>query len=78
MSFKNHKEDIHGKLKRYYKYKCNEFIENPNIVKGCLNCSKLHLHKKGTVLLAKNITNVVKYILGMSNSGGEFKDTKKI
>ena len=74
--FRDQIEEIDGRLKRYCESKGYRFIENSNIDGGFLNRSKLHLNKKGTALLSRNIANVLKYILYSSNSDGEFIDTK--
>ena len=55
-------EQINVKLKTYCESKGFRFIENSNIDGGFLNRSKLHLKKKGTALLSRNIANVLKYI----------------
>ena len=60
--FRNQIEEIKEKLKRYCKSKGYRFVENSNIDGGLLNRSKLHLNKKDTALLSRNIANVLKYI----------------
>ena len=74
--FRDQIEEINGKLKRYCESKGYRFAENSNIDGGFLNRSKLHLNKKGTALLSRNIANVLKYIWYASDSDGEFIDTK--
>ena len=74
--FRDQIEEINVKLKRYCESKGYRFVENSNIDGGFLNRSKLHLNKKGTALLSRNIANVLKYILYASDSDGEFIDTK--
>ena len=74
--FRDQIEEINGKLKRYCESKGYRFAENSNIDGGFLNRSKLHLNKKGTALLSRNIANVFKYLLYASDSDGEFIDTK--
>ena len=74
--FRNQIEEINGKLKRHFESKGYRFVENSNIDEDFLNCSKLHLNKKGTALISKNIASVLKYIWDASNSDGEFTDTK--
>ena len=44
--------------KSYCESKGYGFVENSNIDGGLLNRSKLHLNKKGTALLSRNIANV--------------------
>ena len=72
--FRDQIEEINGKLKRYCESKGYRFAENSNIDGGFLNCNKLHLNKKGTALLRRNIANVLKYNWHASDS--EFIDTK--
>ena len=60
--FRDQIEEINGKLKRYCESKGYGFAENSNIDGGFLNRSKLHLNKKGTALLSRNIANVFKYV----------------
>ena len=55
-------EGINGKLKRYCESKGYRFVENSNIDGDFLNRIKLHLNKKGTALLSRNIANVLKHI----------------
>ena len=60
--FRDQIEEINGRPERYCQSKGYRFVENSNI-DGCfLNCSKLHLNKKGTALLICNIANVLKHI----------------
>ena len=74
--FRDQIEEINVKLKRYCESKGYRFVENSNIDGGFLNRSKLHLNKKGTALLSRNIANVLKYIWYASDSDGEVIDTK--
>ena len=60
--FRKQIEEINVKLKRYYESKGYRFLENSNRDGGFLNRSKLDLNKKGSALLSRNITNVLKYI----------------
>ena len=55
-------EEVNGKLKRYCESKGYRFVENSNIDGSFLNCSKLHLNKKGTASLSRNIVNILKYV----------------
>ena len=45
---------INEKLKISYEERNIGFIDNSNINKYHLNCSKLHLNAKGSAILAKN------------------------
>ena len=60
--FRDQIEEINDKLKRYCESKGYRFVENSSINGGFLNHSKLQLNKKGTALLSRNISNVLKYI----------------
>ena len=61
--FRDQTEEINGKLERYCESKrYNRFAGNSKIDGVFLNRSKLHLNKKGTALLSRNIANVLKYI----------------
>ena len=60
--FRDQIEEINGKLKRYCESKGYRFVENSNIDGCLLNRSKLHLNKKGTAFLSRNIANVFRYI----------------
>ena len=48
------------------KFKCESkdyrFVENLNIDGGFLNCSEIHLNKKGASLFTRNIADVLKYV----------------
>ena len=48
-------KDINTRLKSYCLVKGLVFVDNSNIDESCLNNSKLHLSKKGTLLLTQNI-----------------------
>ena len=52
---KDFSNEINIKLKNYCSGKGFIFVDNDNINESCLNNSKLHLNKKGTQRLAKNI-----------------------
>ena len=67
---------IYGKLNKYSESKGYKLTENSNVDGGLLKRRKLHLNKKGTVLLVRNIANVVKYVWITPNSDGDFIDTK--
>ena len=58
--FRNPIEELNGKL-RSFESKGHRFVENSNIDGGFLNRSKIHLNKKGTALLSRNIASVLKY-----------------
>ena len=53
--FSNEIKESNIKLKNYCLGKGFIFVDNDNINESCLNNSKLHLNKKGTQRLAKNI-----------------------
>ena len=53
--FSNEVKETNIKLKNYCWGKGFIFVDNDNINESCLNNSKLHLNKKGTQRLAKNI-----------------------
>ena len=50
---------LNKKLENLCKGKGMRFIDNSNIKSSSLNKSKLHLNKKGTVLLTKNFAKIV-------------------
>ena len=66
--FRDQIEEIIGKLKRYCDSKGYRFVENSNIDEDFLNRGKVYLNKKGTLLLSRNIANVLKHIWYASNS----------
>ena len=74
--FRDQIEKINFKLKRYCESEGFIFVENSNIDGGFLNRGKLHLNKKDSALLSRNIANVLKYIWYTSDSDGYFIDTK--
>ena len=49
--------DVNGRLKTYCMHNNLGFIDNSNIDASCLGKKKLHMSKKGSSLLAKNILN---------------------
>ena len=53
--FRNEIKETNIKLKNYCLDKGFIFVDSDNINESCLNNSKLHLNKKGTQRLAKNI-----------------------
>ena len=53
--FSNEIKETNIKLKNYCSGNGFIFVDNDNINESCLNNSKLHLNKKGTQRLAKNI-----------------------
>ena len=52
--------DVNNKLNNYCNSAGMDFIDNSNIDRSCLNRSKLHLIRKGTAALAKNLCRFVK------------------
>ena len=60
--FRDQIEETNSKLKRYCESMGYRIVENSNIDGGFLNRSKHHLNKKGTALLSRDISNVLKYI----------------
>ena len=68
--FRDQIEEIIGKLKRYCDSKGYRFVENSNINENFLNRDKLYLNKKGTLLLCRDIANVLRHIWYASN--GDF------
>ena len=53
--FGNESKETNIKLKNYCSGKEFIFVDNNKINESCLNNSKLHLNKKGTQRLTKNI-----------------------
>ena len=53
--FGNEIKETNIKLKNYCSGKGFIFVDNDNINESCLNNSKLHLNKKGTQRITKNI-----------------------
>ena len=49
--------DVNGRIKTYCMHNNLGFIDNSNIDASCLGKKKLHMSKKGSSLLAKNILN---------------------
>ena len=58
--FEEEIKEINKKLENLCKGKGIKFINNNNIDGSCLNRSKLHLHKSGTVLLIKHFSQALK------------------
>ena len=61
--FKDKTNDVNNKLKNYYNSKGRYFLDNSNIDGSCLNRSKLHLNRKRTAALAKNLCRFVRSLL---------------
>ena len=58
--FKVKINDVNNKLKNYCNSAGMVFIDNANIDGSCLSISKLHLNRKGTAALAKNLCMFVR------------------
>ena len=54
--------DTNKKLKNYCSGKGFIFVNNSTVNQSCLNKSKLHLNKKGTILLTNNIKQSLKEV----------------
>ena len=54
-SFSKEISELNVKLKKYCLGRGFIYIDNNNVNESCLNKSKLHLNKKGTNFLSKNI-----------------------
>ena len=57
--FKDKINYVNNKLKNYCNSAGMDFIDNSNIDGSCLKRGKLHLNRKRTVALAKNICRLV-------------------
>ena len=58
--FKDKINDVNNKLKNCCNSAGMVFIDNANIDGSCLNRGKLHLNRKGTAALAKNLCRFVR------------------
>ena len=58
--FKDKINDVNNKLKNYCNSGGMDFIDNSNIDGSCLNRGKVHLNRKGTAALAKNLSRFVR------------------
>ena len=75
--FRNPIEELNGKL-RSFESKGHRFVDNSNIERGFLNRSKIHLNKKGTALLSRNIASVLKYTWYASNSDTKISGNNEV
>ena len=53
---------INSKLKSFCEGKGLYFLDNENIDGSCLNRGRLHLNRKGTSMMKKNISNFINSI----------------
>ena len=58
--FKDKVNDVNKKVKNYCNSAGTDFIDNSNIDGSCLNWGKLHLNRKGTAALVKNLCSFVR------------------
>ena len=61
--FKDKINDVKNNLKNYCNSAGMDFINNSDIDGSCLNRAKLHLNRKGTATLAKNLCRFVRSLL---------------
>ena len=61
--FKDKINDVKNNLKNYCNSAGMGFINNSDIDGSCLNRAKLHLNRKGTATLAKNLCRFVRSLL---------------
>ena len=59
-NFKGKVNDVNNKFTNYCNSAGIDFYDNSDIDGSCLNRSKLHLNRKGTAALAKNLCRFVK------------------
>ena len=57
--FRDKINDVNNTLKNYCNSAGMDFIDNSNTDGSCLNRGKLHLNRKGTAALAKNLSRFV-------------------
>ena len=55
--FKDKVNDVNKKVKNYCNSAGMDFIDNSNINGSCLNWGKLHLNRKRTAALVKNLSS---------------------
>ena len=58
--FKDKINNVNNKHKNYHNSAGIDFIDNSSIDGSCLNRGKLHLNRKGTASLAKNLCRFVR------------------
>ena len=63
--------EVNTKIKTFFESKGLYFIDNSNLDSSCLNRGKLHLNRKGTAYLARNIRNAISNILILENESVE-------